>query len=96
MSNQVKNTTVSREYSPEALPESGGEARSWRRLNSSALSALRYSAPEQTLWLSFRSGALYRYRGVPASVAGRLLSAESHGRAFVQQVRGRYPAERLL
>jgi len=44
------------------------------------------------LWnLEFRSGAIYRHRGVPEQVFEELLSAESKGRYFNQHIRNRFP-----
>ncbi|MGO9258090.1 MAG: KTSC domain-containing protein [Bryobacteraceae bacterium] len=40
--------------------------------------------------LEFRTGAIYRYLGVPAQVYKELLRAESKGRYFNQHIRNRF------
>jgi hypothetical protein len=43
------------------------------------------------LFVAFKSGALYRYEGVPKPVYTRGLEAESVGRWFIGEVKGSYP-----
>jgi hypothetical protein len=47
-------------------------------LHSSVLSGYRYDPDHEELWLRFRTGDLYLYRTVPATVAKALLEARSH------------------
>lgn len=60
-------------------------------LDSTSLLAAAYQEPLALLELQFRSGALYRYFGVPASIYDGLLSAESKGRYFNSFIRKRFP-----
>ena len=48
------------------------------------------------LILSFTSGSTYRYSDVPDSVWASLLSALSHGRFFVYNIRNNYVFSRML
>jgi KTSC domain len=60
-------------------------------LQSTSLNAATYQDQDGFLELEFRSGAIYRYLGVPEQVYQELLSAESKGRYFNQQIRNRFP-----
>ena len=64
------------------------------RVHSSLLSAMSYSL-EATLDLEFRSGAIYRYFGVPPTVPEGLIAAESKGAYFDRIVRNRFRYQRL-
>ena len=44
-----------------------------------------------TLYIRFNSGTTYEYDGVPFSVYENLTGAESVGKAFHRDVRGKYP-----
>ena len=59
-------------------------------LQSTSLNAATYQDQSASLELEFRSGAIYRYRGVPEQVYQELLSAESKGRYFNQHIRNRF------
>jgi lysyl-tRNA synthetase, class II len=60
-------------------------------LDSSVLSGCRYDPDHEQLWLRFRTGDLYLYQMVPATVAKGLLEANSHGEYFNRAIRGRFP-----
>jgi len=60
-------------------------------LNSTLLQAATYQDQSTFLELEFRSGAIYRYLGVPAQTYQELLRAESQGRYFNQHIRNRFP-----
>lgn len=60
-------------------------------LNSTLLHAAIYQDQSAFLELEFRSGAIYRYLGVPAQTYQELLRAESQGRYFNQHIRNRFP-----
>jgi hypothetical protein len=60
-------------------------------LQSTTLNAATYQDQGAVLELEFRSGAIYRYGGVPAPVYQGLLSADSKGRYFNQHIRNRFP-----
>jgi hypothetical protein len=60
-------------------------------LQSTSLNAATYQDQSAFLELEFRSGAIYRYLGVPERVYQKLLSAESKGRYFNQHIRNCFP-----
>lgn len=47
------------------------------------------------LYIQFRSGGLYQYTGVPASVYESLMSASSHGKYFHAFIKNVYPYTRI-
>lgn len=65
-------------------------------VESTTLAALAYDDAREILQLEFRSGALYRYCGVPAPVFEALLSAPSKGGYFNRAIRGNFPYSRTL
>ena len=65
-------------------------------LDSSSLHSVGYSAEPGTLEITFRSGAIYRYSGVPPHVYQALLDASSKGRYFNAVIRSSFPFERIL
>jgi hypothetical protein len=64
-------------------------------VDSTAVRDVAYEPAGQLLRITFVSGERYLYRGVPAAVHRALLDAESKGRFFQTQIRGRYAFERL-
>jgi KTSC domain len=64
-------------------------------LQSTSLTAATYQEHGAVLELEFRSGAIYRYIGVPEPVYQGLLSAESKGRYFNQHIRNRFPYTKI-
>ena len=62
-------------------------------LESTSLAAAGYDATKRSLEIEFQSGAIYRYREVPAAVFAELLKAESKGRYFAQRIRGKFNYE---
>ncbi|MFJ3787691.1 KTSC domain-containing protein [Kitasatospora sp. NPDC090091] len=64
-------------------------------VDSSVLRSVGYDAARRVLELEFTGGRLYVYRAVPGRVHRELMAAESHGRYFVREIRGRYPYRRL-
>ena len=64
-------------------------------LISSLLAAMPY-APQATLDLEFRSGAIYRYFTVPRAVAHGLDVAESKGAYFNRYIKDGFPYRRLV
>ncbi len=71
-------------------PERPGEEPSWRNVQSSMISAVRYHENHQILEVAFNKG-IYLYFGVPREVFEGLLRAESKGRYMRQQIIDRYP-----
>ena len=57
---------------------------------STTLATVAYDHAGHVLQLKFRSGAAYRYFGVPAEVHDGLLQASSKGRYFNREIRERF------
>ena len=66
-----------------------------KHLASSVIEAVGYEPSGGQLSVLLRSGALYRYDGVPRACVDALLRAHSHGRYFQHSVRAVYPNRRL-
>lgn len=64
-------------------------------VESTAIHAIDYDAGNQRLRVTFVSGERYAYDDVPGEVCRAFLEADSKGRFFQAQIRGRYPFERL-
>ncbi len=64
-------------------------------VESSSLAAVGFDGTVNELYVSFRSGKVYRYFQVPSSVYRALREAPSLGRFFNETVRDRYPSQRL-
>lgn len=62
-------------------------------VSSSNIASVGYEAG--TLYVSFNSGGLYAYSGVPESVYQGLMSASSHGSYLARYVKGVYPYRRI-
>jgi hypothetical protein len=60
-------------------------------VDSSLLASVDYDASQSVLQLEFRSGAMYRYFAVPATIHEDLLSADSKGSYFNSRIRGNFP-----
>jgi hypothetical protein len=63
-------------------------------LDSSVLKAVAY-ATDEALELEFRTGAVYRYFGVPCTVFENLITATSKGSYFNNNIRGSYRHQRV-
>jgi hypothetical protein len=64
-------------------------------LDSRTLATAGYDDPSATMELEFVEGRVYRYFVVPRSVFDALLSADSIGRFFQENIRDVYPYERI-
>lgn len=64
-------------------------------LTSTTLASAAYDTTTCLLELEFRSGALYRYFSVPASLYRDLLAADSKGRFFNRFIRDCFPTTRV-
>jgi hypothetical protein len=60
-------------------------------VDSSLLASVDYDASQLVLQLEFRSGAIYRYFTVPATIHADLLAADSKGSYFNHRIRGNFP-----
>lgn len=63
-------------------------------VSSSDLAAVGYAGT--TLWISFHSGGLYEYSGVPQSVYESLMNAPSNGKYFHAHIKRSYPYRNWL
>lgn len=66
-----------------------------QQVDSTSIESIGFNARLKMLEVRFRSGATYRYLDVPPSVFAAFMKAESKGRFFTQQIRGRYEFKRL-
>jgi KTSC domain len=62
---------------------------------SSAIRAIRYDAERRRLLVRFEDGDEYAFVGVPGEVHRSFADAESKGRFFAEEVRGKYPYNKL-
>lgn len=64
-------------------------------VTSSSLRSVGYDAATETLEVEFTGGGVYEYRSVPEAVYQALLSAPSLGTYFHENIRDRYPYNKL-
>ena len=64
-------------------------------VESTTLGSAGHDAQSAVLELQFRNGAVYQYFSVPSRVYRDLLEARSKGVYFNQNIRGRYPYQRV-
>lgn len=64
-------------------------------VESSSLASVGYEVETRTLEVEFRNGGVYRYLGVPASVHGELMDAESRGAFLNIRIKPHFPCVRL-
>lgn len=67
----------------------------WVPVKSKMLAVVAYDHDWQQLYLKFRSGDVYCYRGVPAEQYNELLAADSKGKYVRSQILNRYPYQRI-
>jgi hypothetical protein len=67
----------------------------WKTVESSAFRAAAYAERQALLYLLFRSGEVYRYFDVPRCQYQEFLAADSKGRYFGHNIRGRFRYERM-
>jgi hypothetical protein len=60
------------------------------RVSSSSIASIGYDASTRVLEVQFRSGSVYLYSDVPASVHRALMMAGSHGSYLNRYVKGRF------
>ena len=63
---------------------------------SSVIRRFSYDQPRRRLRVTFTSGDVYDYVGVPPETADGFRAAFSKGRFFASDIRDRYPFERVL
>ena len=59
-------------------------------VNSSMVEELGYNSSKQELTVKFKNGTAYTYAGVESTVFEVVANAESVGKAFNSEVRGKY------
>ena len=64
-------------------------------LDSSVIAGVRFVAETNILEVDFHSGRTYRYFMVPRAVFENLIAAESAGRYFNEEIKGRFGWERV-
>ena len=62
-------------------------------VQSTVLASVGYHPAKRLLEIEFRSGAIYRYLGVPEEIHRRLLAAESKGHFFGTAIRDKFRCE---
>lgn len=67
----------------------------WTAVESSAFHAAAYAEGQALLYLLFRSGEVYRYFDFPRWQYQEFLAADSKGRYFGRNIRGRFRYERM-
>jgi len=65
------------------------------RAESTAISDIRYEDDRRKLFVRFVEGDEYVYVGVPGEVHRGFVEAESRGRFFADEIRDRFPYNRL-
>ena len=67
----------------------------WKNLKSSNIKRARYIRDFKTLEVEFNNGGHYGYKDVPESVFNDFVEADSPGRAFASEIKGRYQSTKL-
>lgn len=67
----------------------------WVRVKSKMLAAVAYNPDWHYLYLEFRSGDIYCYRGVPAERYEELLAADSKGHYCRHHILQHFPYDRI-
>lgn len=57
---------------------------------STSIAAAGYDPATLTLAIQFKGGGVYHYAGVPQEIVDQLRAAESVGKFYMQQIRGKY------
>lgn len=65
------------------------------QVESAAIEAIDYDPRRRRLRVTFVSGEVYAYAAVPGEVHRAFIAAESKGRFFQAQIRGRYAYKKL-
>lgn len=64
-------------------------------LKSNVIESCAYDEEAKELTLDFKSGGSHKYSDVPKEVFEGICSADSAGKYFHSQIRGKYPSERV-
>lgn len=63
-------------------------------VESEAIAAIGYNAPDRTLHVHFRNGGKYKYFDVSPHKHKALMATKSHGKHFMQHIRHSHHFER--
>lgn len=63
-------------------------------VQSDSIRSIDYDAETRVMTVTFKTGGVYEYAGVPANVVSAMTSAPSVGRAFRETVRDRFPCKK--
>ncbi len=64
-------------------------------LESSIIRSVGYDKGSRTLEIEFMGGEVYQYHQVPEDIYERLMKASSHGKYFLEEIRGMYPYKKV-
>ena len=64
-------------------------------VESSNLASVGYDADNKILEIEFNHGGVYQYFDVPLDVYDELMSADSHGKYFVHNIKDEYDYDRI-
>jgi KTSC domain len=64
-------------------------------VTSSNLAEVGYDVDSETLEIMFWSGGVYQYFNIPYFLYERLIQADSPGKFFLAEIKGKYPEARL-
>lgn len=64
-------------------------------MESSTIASAGYISERRILEIEFRSGAVYRYKSVPKKTFAAFSKAQSKGRFFGSEIRGKYAFEKM-
>lgn len=62
---------------------------------SSNISRIGYNKKLNTLYVDFKGGGIYQYLAVPVSIWNKFILAQSKGRFFATNIRGKYETTKL-
>jgi hypothetical protein len=86
---------MSEEFNPIGSRNTAG----WQSVESSNIDAIAFDREPEAqlveLWVRFKTGASYSYVGVPLSTAEDFLAAQSKGKFFAENIKGKYPFQRM-
>lgn len=66
-----------------------------RAVDSSHISSIGYDETSKTLQIGFKSGATYRYTGVPANIHQAMLDSPSKGKFFRFEIKNKFAAHKI-
>ncbi len=64
-------------------------------INSTCVTTLAYDDEAHTLYIRFKSRAIYRYNAVEPRHFQEFMHAESKGAFFVARIKGRFPTKKM-